>query len=203
LWGFHVVALQPDGASRVQPGSGARQAIWPRLFPRPTNRDHRSGTEEGLSEHSKVLSQGRRRGGDGPDAASRAPAKRDRVDRVKSSVVPSSQPPTHHPGSCDVLPRLQGLDFRSRHRASARLDRATGNCAVRHWRTGGPSRTVETRGRGSMTTIVFYVLVGLAATKAYRDLVRPPREWMGELVTMFVSIVVGGVGAGALHVAGL
>lgn len=61
---------------------------------------------------------------------------------------------------------------------------------------------METRGRGSMTTIVFYVLVGLAATKAYRDLVRPPREWMGELVTMFVSIVVGGVGAGALHVAG-
>jgi hypothetical protein len=54
-----------------------------------------------------------------------------------------------------------------------------------------------------MTTFVFYVLAGLTAAKAYGDLVRPPREWMGELVTMVVAIVVGGVGAGALHVAGL
>ena len=54
-----------------------------------------------------------------------------------------------------------------------------------------------------MTTVVFYLLVGLTAAKAYLELVHPPREWVGEVMTMLVALVVASLGAGALHVAGL
>lgn len=54
-----------------------------------------------------------------------------------------------------------------------------------------------------MSTLAFYLLVTLTAAKAYPELrTRAPFEWAGELAAMIVSLVVGGVGAGALWVVG-
>ena len=55
-----------------------------------------------------------------------------------------------------------------------------------------------------MSTVVFYLLIGLTAAKTYPELrTRPPYEWAGELASIIVSTMVGVIGGGALYIIGL